>query len=149
MDELLALINQDFPDFYQQLIRFPSTFRYSKEMLHETEGFPGVATQLFQHQRVSRNPRDVDYSLTRWDEAAMAQKAEEEVFNSLVRTFEPRVALMWSGFKVDKVLHVARESVQYDANQQRRLQPHLVEVNLTPSEKDFYKMLSLDVDKTQ
>ena len=83
MDEFLALINQDFPDFYQQLIRFPSTFRYSKEMLHETERFPGVATELFQHQRVGRNPRDVDYSLTRWDEAAMAQKAEEEVFNSL------------------------------------------------------------------
>ena len=47
------------------------------------------------------------------------------------------------------MLHVARESVQYDPNQQRRLQPHLVEVNLTPSEKDFYKMLSLDVDKTR
>ena len=83
------------------------------------------------------------------DDAAMAQKAEEEVLNYLVKAFKPRVALMWSGLKVEKVLQVARESVQYDANQQRRLQPHLVEVELTPSETDFYKVLSLNVDKIQ
>ena len=118
-------------------------------MLHETEGFPGVATEIFQRQRVNRNPRDVDYSLTKWDEAARAQKAEEEVYNSLVRTFKSRVALLWSGLKMEKVLQVARESVQYDANQQRRLQPHLVEVDLTPSETDFYKMLGQDVAKIE
>ena len=87
--------------------------------------------------------------MDKWDEKAVAEMAEEKVYNSLLRTFKSRVALLCSGLKMEKVLQVARESVQFDANQQRRLQPHLVEVDLTQSEKDFYKMLGQDIVKIE
>ena len=145
MDEFEALVNQDFPKFHQQFIKFPATFRYSKAMLQDIEGFPGLARERFRRQLASGTA--VDRRLDKWDEKAVAEMAEEKVYNSMVRTFQPRVALLWSGLKMEKVVKVARESVQYDANQERSRQPHLVEVHLTPSEINFYKVFGLDCAK--
>ena len=129
--------------WYQQFIKFPPTFWYSKALLQDIEGFPGLARERFLRQLASGTA--VDRRLDKWDEKAVAEMAEEKVYNSLVRTFQPRVALLWSGLKMEKVLKVARESVQYDVNQERSRQPHLVEVHLTPSEINFYNLLGLDL----
>ena len=48
--------------------------------------------KIFKRQRAKMSPRDVDHSLTKWDDAAMAGKAEEEVYNFIVKTFDSRVA---------------------------------------------------------
>ena len=127
-------------------MRFPSTFQYSRPKLRDTEGFGTIASERFKKQ-VADKGGHIDKGLQRWGQEALAEEAEAKVYDAVVKAFCNRTAHFFQGMKMESMFQVARESAYYDANQQRKVQPQMFEIDLTTTEVDLYKKLGIDVEK--
>ena len=134
MAEHARVIEQDFPNYATRFLPFPSTFEYEESRLHRVDGFPA-------EMQATTNPE------REWKKVGIAFAGEEKLYNMLVRTFtNTRGAFMWSGYKVENFVLVARETLDYDYKQLKQACPDKLDIALTDNEKDFYGItMSLDM----
>ena len=109
------------------------------------EGFPEKGVEMFARQVSGAGPRD--HNLQQWSQIALGEQAEEDVFNSLSQAFGKKegASLLWNSLKTEQLFKVARESVVFEANQERKNNPTCLQVQLTASERQFFTMLDIDI----
>ena len=132
--EHARVIAQDFPNYASCFLQFPSSYEYEESRLHGVDGFPA-------EMQATSNPE------REWRKVGISFAGEEKLYNMLVRTFtNTRGAFMWSGYKVENFVLVARETLDYDYKQLKQASPDKLDIDLTSNEKDFYGMtMSLDM----
>ena len=145
-DEFCRFTHTQFPIFLQHRpYTFPTTFQHSRAKLRQMEGFPEKGVEMFSRQVSGAGPRD--HNLQQWSQIALGEQAEEDVFNSLSKAFGKKegASLLWNSLKTEQLFKVARESVVFEANQERKNNPTCLEVQLTASERQFFTMLDIDI----
>ena len=132
LQEYESFVKINFPHFQTQFIKFPEVFTSKvKDPAKAIEGFA-------QKERKA----DVDPV---WLTHALGDKAESDLFQALERECAGRPAVSWNGFEMRKLFLVAKETLKEERNQQKLLNPNLLEVPLTKGELELYRALGHDV----
>ena len=136
MAEHARVIEQDFPNYESCFLQFPKTYEYEESRLHGVDGFPA-------EMQATTNPE------REWRKVGISFAGEEKLYNMLVKTFtNTRGAFMWSGYKAENFVLVAKETLEYDYKQIKQASPDKLDIDLTSNEKDFYGLtMTLDMDE--
>ena len=132
LDEFDSFTKTHFPNFQTKFIQLPEVF--ASKVKDPSKAIEGFAEK--------KRKTDVDPV---WLTHALGDKAESDLFQALEKEFVGRPSVSWNGFEMRKLFLVAKETLKEKRNQQKLLNPTLLEVPLTNGELELYRALGHDV----
>ena len=138
MEEFLAFLYTQFPNYETDHLKFPRAFAYDIKKIGGADG------PLDASGRDVGNQKGKDRK-----KAVLGQKGEETLDDTLHRAFQKRTSLMWNGFERDKLFKIAKDCIKFKLNQAKAQDESLLEVPLLPEERELQKLFGINASKLE